>query len=472
MKDRWVLLIGVVAIAAAVALQVWKDRGQPSDAHALPWEMPLVDRDLEQIKADTLRVLMLRDPLTWEQRPEAETGLEFELLERYARWAKLKLKVVPVDHPDSLLLWLQQGRGDVAAAQLDPSSPKKRFIAFSKPYQQVAPVLVALRADPLTRKARRKGEQAPDTILLSRWSPFERAAVDLAARNGVKPVLYTSYGTPEEVLVDVVLGRRPGAVISDAAAMTESKRFPHLSFGPRVGPAVDLAFGLRTNAKALRRSINNWLVDKKERAFMEELIGSVEGSVKQRGAFVSTKNEALATDTISPFDSLFQLHADSLSMDWRMLAAVAFKESRFDTSALSSAGAEGLMQMMPETAASLGVDAKDGVSGQVRGASRYLAELDTIWRGTVPAADQRMKFVLASYNSGPGHIKDAQKLARELDLDPSRWDGNVERALLLLNKPRYFMRSCVKNGSCRGWETFQYVREVGSTFRRYRGAAK
>ncbi len=108
-------------------------------------------------------------------------------------------------------------------------------------------------------------------------------------------------------------------------------------------------------------------MDKKERAFMEELIGSVEGSVKQRGAFVSTKNEALATDTISPFDSLFQLHADSLSMDWRMLAAVAFKESRFDTSALSSAGAEGLMQMMPETAASLGVDAKDGVSPPGRG---------------------------------------------------------------------------------------------------------
>ena len=472
MKDRWLMLIGVVAIAAAVALQVWKDRGQPSDAHALPWEMPAVDRDIEQIRTDTLRVLVLRDPLTWEQRPEAETGLEFELLERYARWAKLKLKVVPVEHPDSLLLWLQQGRGDVAAAQLDPNSPKKRFIAFSKPYQRVAPVLVALRSDPALRKARSKGDVTSDTILLSRWSPFERATVDLALRNGVKPVLYTSTGTPEEVLVEVVLGRRTGAVISEATAFTESMRFPHLSFGPRVGPTVDLAFGLRTNATALRRSLNAWLVDKKEREFVEELIGSVEGSVKQRGAFVSSKNEALGTDTISPFDSLFQLHADSLSMDWRMLAAVAFKESRFDSTAVSTQGAAGLMQMMPETAASLGVDAKDGVSGQVRGASRYLAELDTIWRSTVPAADQRMKFVLASYNSGPGHIKDAQKLARELGVDPSRWDGNVERAVLLLNKPRYFMRDCVKNGSCRGWETFSYVREVGGTFRRFRGGAK
>jgi membrane-bound lytic murein transglycosylase F len=128
------------------------------------------------------------------------------------------------------------------------------------------------------------------------------------------------------------------------------------------------------------------------------------------------------------------------------------------------------MQMMPGTAEALGVEASQGVSGQVRGASRYLAELDTMWRGSVPADDQRLKFVLASYNAGPGHIKDAQKLARELGLDPRRWDGQVERALLLLNKPRYSERPSVRNGPCKGWQTFLYVREVGSTFRRFKGA--
>jgi membrane-bound lytic murein transglycosylase F len=235
---------------------------------------------------------------------------------------------------------------------------------------------------------------------------------------------------------------------------------------------VDLAFGVRTNAKHLRRSLNDWLSDPKERAFCDALIEAVEGSVKKRGALAGVKVAPLGTDTISPFDSLFQIHADSLSMDWRLLAAVAFKESRFDSTAVSSQGAGGLMQMMPGTAEALGVDAKDGVSGQVRGASRYLAELDTIWRGSVPAEDQRLKFVLASYNAGPGHIKDAQKLARELGLDPRRWDGSVERALMLLNKPRYFMLPFVKNGSCKGSQTFLYVREVGGTFRKYKGSGK
>jgi membrane-bound lytic murein transglycosylase F len=370
-----------------------------------------------------------------------------------------------------MLLWLQQGRGDVIAAQANPQGPWKPYIAFSKPYQQVAPVIVTLRPDPLLRGTDRE-VRVSDSVMISRWSPFLATALDLPVDKGEEPVTVRDDRTPEEVLVEVVLGLHRAAVISEAVAVAESQRFPHLSFGPRVGPAVDLAFGLRTNARALRRSINAWLEDPDERTFADALIEVVEGSVKQRGALSGARVTPLGTDTISPFDSLFQLHAESLRMDWRLLAAVAFKESRFDTMALSTQGAEGLMQMMPSTATALGVDAKDGVSGQVQGASRYLVELDTIWRGSVPAEDQRLKFVLASYNSGPGHIKDAQKLAREVGLDPKRWDGNVERALLLLNKPRYFMLPFVKNGSCKGAQTFTYVREVGGTFRKYKGAGK
>jgi len=472
MKDRWLIGIGLVGIAAAIGLQVWTTRHPARDPDAPAWAVPLVDRDLRTIAADTLRVLVLRDPLSWEQRPQAVTGLEFELLERYARWAKLRVKAIPVDHPDTLLLRLQQGRGDVVAAQLSPTSPWKRFVAFSRPYQQVAPVLVTLRPDPLLRSTSGAHDAEADTVVISRWAPFDRATLDLPKRKEVAPRLWTLPATPEEVLVDVVVGRHRAAVISEATAVSEAERFPHLAFGPRVGPAVDLAFGLRTNARHLRTSIDHWLADARERAFADALIESVEGSVKKRGSLGGGQVRPLGTDTISPFDSLFQVHADSLSLDWRLLAAVAFKESRFDTSAVSSQGAGGLMQMMPGTAEALGVDAKDGVSGQVRGASRYLAELDTIWRGSVPADDQRLKFVLASYNAGPGHIKDAQKLARELGLDPKRWDGNVERAILLLNKPRYYMLPFVRNGSCKGAQTFLYVREVGGTFRKYRGAAR
>jgi membrane-bound lytic murein transglycosylase F len=465
MKDRWVFAIGLAGIAAALALQVWTARHPFRPAGAPPWAAPLVERDLRVIERDTLRVLVLRDPLSYEPGNGAPGGLEHDLLARYASWAGLPMVPVPVDHPDTMLLWLQQGRGDVIAAQRAPEGPWREHIAFTAPYQQVAPLLVRLRPDPLVPSTRRP----VDTVVVSRWSPFafRRLNVDSALVDGA--VLLRDTTGPEDVLVAVALGRRQAAVVSEACAVSEAQRFPHLSFGPRVGAPVDLAFGVRSNAPRLLRSLNAWLADPGERIFVNERIGAVEGSVKQRGALGGGRVSPLGTDTISPFDSLFQLHADSLSLDWRLLAAVAFKESRFDTAAVSSQGAGGLMQMMPGTAEALGVDARDGVSGQVRGASRYLAELDTLWRGSVPAEDQRLKFVLASYNAGPGHIKDAQKLARELGLDPQRWDGEVERALLLLNKPRFNQLPFVRNGSCKGWQTFLYVREVGSTFRRFRG---
>ncbi|MBL7985681.1 MAG: transporter substrate-binding domain-containing protein, partial [Flavobacteriales bacterium] len=104
------------------------------------WARPLVTRDLDRIREDTLRVLVLRDPLTWEERPGAVVGLEWELLKRFAKHEKLRLEAVPVDHPDSMLLYLQDGRGDLVAAQLCPDGPTKRFISFSVPYRHVAPL--------------------------------------------------------------------------------------------------------------------------------------------------------------------------------------------------------------------------------------------------------------------------------------------------------------------------------------------
>ena len=126
------------------------------------------------------------------------------------------------------------------------------------------------------------------------------------------------------------------------------------------------------------------------------------------------------------------------------------------------------MQIMPATAEALGIDTADGIGGHIGGATKYLDKLDAMWRASVPNKDQRLKFVLASYNAGPGHIKDAQRLAELHGLATNRWDGSVERALLLLEKPRWFSRPEVKNGYCRAHETFWYVRDVVSAFGQYR----
>ncbi len=447
---------GLFAVLLGLPL-VWGPSGAAhSHASRELWSKPLVARDLRQIKKDTLRVLVLADPLTWEQRPGAMTGLEWELLERFAKRQHLKVKAVPVADRDSMLVMLQEGRGDVIAAQLSSTGWTAPYTHHTQPYRMVAGMYARPRA---IQSGSNDQQTSLDTVTVSVWSPFlDSLQHSTVADSSI--VLRIVDQRPEELLARSALGKVPALLVSDATANMEAKRLPLVEFGPRVGASVPLVFAVRTNADHLLHALDTWLAVASEREARKAITTAYNNGLDTRGPMRSFSALAFGGDTISPYDSLFQVHADSLTWDWRLLAAVAFKESRFDTAALSYAGAGGLMQMMPTTALRMGVTAEGGVNGHIEGASRYLDQLDRIWRKEIPDPAQRLKFVLAGYNAGPGHVKDAQRLAKELGLASDRWDGNVERAIVLLNRPQYFTRPCVRTGYCRGQDTYWYVRDV------------
>ena len=121
--------------------------------------------------------------------------------------------------------------------------------------------------------------------------------------------------------------------------------------------------------------------------------------------------EDLPVFSISPYDSLFRLYADTIGWDWKMLAAVAYVESKFDTAAVSAVGARGLMQMMPRTLRSLGVpdSLHTDTRTNVHAGARYLKKLEHIFR-RIKDFDERLNFILASYNAGVGQVNDAMAL--------------------------------------------------------------
>lgn len=421
----------------------------------VPWSHPHVLRDLEQIKRDTLRVLVLSDPLTWEQRPKATTGLEWELLERFARKHHLPIVALPVNNRDSMLSMLQNGLGDVIAAQLSPHGWAAPYTSRTRPYRQVAPSFAEARTAEKSKNRRQPG----DTLSVSRWSPFLDSLQRLSIGDSTMPYRVVD-SIPDDLLMAAALGRSQALLVSGASASLEAKRLPLVQFVRYEGTAVPLTFAVRTNATHLLHAMDTWLASPGYQEESKALFAAYNNGLDTRGPRQSKGNWAYGTDSISRFDSLFQVHADSASLNWKLLAAVAFKESSFDTAARSYMGAQGLMQMMPTTAAFMGVPEGSGVNEHIQGATRYLVRLDGIFRGRIKSAGQRLKFVLASYNAGPGHVKDAQRLAVELGLDPDLWDGSVERAIVLLNRPRYFTGLAAKNGYCRGQDTFWYVRDV------------
>ena len=171
---------------------------------------------------------------------------------------------------------------------------------------------------------------------------------------------------------------------------------------------------------------------------------------------------------ISPYDSLFRVYADTIGWDWKMLAAVAYVESKFDTAAVSSVGAQGLMQMMPQTARAMGVPEgmEQNPDESVRAATDYFIYLSHLFR-RVPEPE-RINFVLASYNAGFGHIHDAMRLAHKYGKNRHVWNDNVETFLRLKNDSIYYTDSLCRNGRFQGVETILFVRRVQHKYSEYR----
>lgn len=172
---------------------------------------------------------------------------------------------------------------------------------------------------------------------------------------------------------------------------------------------------------------------------------------------------------LSPYDGHFREAADSTGYDWTLIAAIAFTESRFDSTAVSEAGALGVMQMMPETLR--GFDIPDSLHNDnytnIMTAAKLLQSLEKQFR-YIKDPDERIKFILASYNAGFGYIHDAMRLARKYGYDRYKWETNVDSFLVHLSKPEYYTDTLCRNGQFNGWaETLSFVKKVHRNWQKF-----
>ena len=129
-----------------------------------------------------------------------------------------------------------------------------------------------------------------------------------------------------------------------------------------------------------------------------------------------------------PYDDLVKKYAYQYGQDWRLTTAQMYQESKFDPKAVSWVGAQGLMQVMPRTGRQLGFTKLYEPHESIHAGVKYMHQLINRFDHNLPM-DERIRFALASYNVGYGHVLDARRLAREKGWDADRWFGHVERAM-------------------------------------------
>lgn len=175
---------------------------------------------------------------------------------------------------------------------------------------------------------------------------------------------------------------------------------------------------------------------------------------------------------ISKYDHLFKRYSPIARWDWRLMAAQCYQESGFDNKAFSWAGAKGLMQIMPQTAEHLGLQEDEIYDPEqnIYAAARYIAELNNHFRDIRNPVEKQF-FVMASYNGGYFHIRDAMRLTEKHGKNKYKWN-DVAESVLHLQEKEYYTDEVVKYGYMRGYETVNYVNKIRDRWHKYCGKAK
>ena len=404
----------------------------------------------------SLRYIARPHPASYTVRQGDACGFEYELLHRFADEQGLELEIVTPANPADLQSWLLSGRGDVLAASPEGPVAETGKLRLTRSVADAEMVIVTRDDDP--HPVRELADLAGRTLAV-RASGAERGLGEAvaAAVEGLKVEVVPEQVSVVQILAGVGEGRFDLTLAPSHLVRVEQFGGRRLTTALALGDAR-LGWGVRANNPVLLAALNNFLArerDGAEYAFLR---------VKYLASSQSFAMAGEKAGRISPYDGLARRYAAEYDLDWRLVVALMFQESRFRPGLTSPAGAAGLMQMMPETAAHLDVGDVHDPDESIRAGTRYLRCLIDVYEPTLPLAT-RIRFALASYDAGAGHVIDARLLARQLGLDPNRWYGNVEKAMLLLEQPEYYEGA--KRGRCRGSEVVRYVEEIDRRYRLY-----
>lgn len=390
-------------------------------------------------------------------------GYEYELLRDLSKRLGVQLHLVLVDDMDKAFDFLQKGKVDIIAMNLEEHPEKAQKASFSTPMGKMSTVLVRAKD---SEEITSWDQLAGDTVYVRRASVYKDQI--LAVRDSLQ-LDFSIIESPEheETLIDrVVDGEIKWTVAEQNIAQTNATYYEGLDISWKLKEEGSVSWVVRDTSPELLESLNVWLGDKQKR-FIPDLYAKYFLNSKNSYFRNNSPYSSLAGNQISVYDNIIKDGAEELGWDWRLLASLVYKESRFDTTALSYAGAEGLLQLMPVTLERFGVTNPKDPQQSLMGGVRYLKYLDKFWMERIPETNERIKFILASYNIGHGHVEDAWRLTMKYGQNTQIW-SEVSEFLALKSDPHYFRDPVVKSGYAKGHLAVNYVRDVMSLFDSYR----
>ena len=409
---------------------------------------------LEEIQTrGELRVVTINSPTSYYLGTHGAEGLEFGLARAYAKTLGVTLVITPVPNAAAMQAELVAGNADIAAAQLSADDTWLKAGDAAKPYEQVEQLVVYRRGE-----TRPRGTIQIESARLAvrAGSPQERVLQKLKSTVAPNIDWVATAPSSADPLEDVESGQANYALVDAREYSFARHLYPNVAIGFTLPATRPAQWIVRKGRRDLLRSVNEFFDTIAHSGLLAQLSEAASGDARRFEYLESREFQAHIAIRLGPFRQFFEDASTKSGVDWRLLAAIGYQESKWDPKAMSPDGALGVMMLTEDTAQEMGCTDRTNPQQSISAGAKYFAEVKEKIPERIPEPD-RTWFAIASYNVGFGHLEDARVLTQTRGKNPDSWT-DVRESLPLLAQERYYVKA--KRGYARGWEPVQFVERV------------
>ncbi len=397
-------------------------------------------------------------------------GLQYDLLNYISKRWNLKINPIVVNDLSEAIYLVAFDTIDILTSEITILPKRYPCLEFSIPLYKTKMVLVLYDSIHPSYKIRNFSELHIES-LQNKSIAVPSMSIFINYLNNLKDSLKINFSIRElseepESILDSVMNKKIFATVMDEKILIVNTPLLHNTSSYYLPyPSFDIGWAFSCHQPILRDSINQLLLYLKKKGILDFLLNKY-----QKPIYINQSNQLTAhskrTKKLTPYDKILKKYGKVYGIDWRLVAALIYNESKFNVNAISSKGAFGIIQIMPETADIYGISSQSSIDEQIKISFKILNNYKITLKQFFNNEKDLYKAMIASYNLGLGHILDAINLALKYDGEIFNWE-QVSRWLMNKAQKKYYSDPIVRNGYCNGRLTVYFVNIVFDTYENY-----
>ncbi|MFT5659963.1 MAG: membrane-bound lytic murein transglycosylase F [Sulfurimonas sp.] len=413
---------------------------------------------LDTIKKEKeLKVVMLNAPSTYYIGSDGLQGFEYDLLKDYAKYLGVELNVTAVNTISEAIELSERLDFHIISAALSKTPSRVEKFNFGPSYFEVQQQVVCNRGLLKNKLFPRDVESlAGLKIKVGEGTSYSDTVRSLIKDGFDVDVTYTTAYSTEELLEQVSKNIIDCTIADSNIYALNLRYYPEMEMAFTISERQQLAWVLADDSKELEADMYTWLNQYSQRGKMAELKDHYYSNVHYFNYYDYKMLYKRIESRLPKYKKFFVNAGLKYGIQWKLLAAIAYQESHWNPNAKSFTGVRGMMMLTNATAKLLGIKNRVDPEQSIVGGTRHIKQMIKFVPQEVQG-ENRLKFALAAYNIGMGHVHDARKLAKRLGYNQNIW-SDLKQVLPLLSKKKYY--KTLKYGYARGEEPVKYVESI------------